>query len=40
VDATIGFHLCFGNYRGRRGASNRAFTAFAPHFKDLNVDVA
>ncbi|MCO6451764.1 MAG: hypothetical protein J5I90_13350 [Caldilineales bacterium] len=39
VDATIGFHLCFGNFRGRPATSNRSFAAFAPYFKDLAVDV-
>ncbi len=39
VEATIGFHLCFGNFRGRPATSHRSFAAFAPHFKDLNVDV-
>jgi 5-methyltetrahydropteroyltriglutamate--homocysteine methyltransferase len=39
VEATIGFHLCFGNFRGRPATSHRSFVAFAPCFKDLNVDV-
>jgi 5-methyltetrahydropteroyltriglutamate--homocysteine methyltransferase len=39
VEATIGFHLCFGNFRGRPATSHRSFAAFAPSFKDLNVDV-
>jgi 5-methyltetrahydropteroyltriglutamate--homocysteine methyltransferase len=39
VNATIGFHLCFGNFRGRPATSDRSFAAFAPHFKNLNVDV-
>jgi 5-methyltetrahydropteroyltriglutamate--homocysteine methyltransferase len=39
VEATIGFHLCFGNFRGRPATSHRSFAAFAPHFKDLAVDV-
>ena len=39
VEATIGFHLCFGNFRGRPATSHRSFAAFAPYFKDLNVDV-
>lgn len=39
VNATIGFHLCFGNFRGRPATSHRSFAAFAPHFKDLNADV-
>jgi 5-methyltetrahydropteroyltriglutamate--homocysteine methyltransferase len=39
VNATIGFHLCFGNFRGRPATSHRSFAAFAPYFKDLNVDV-
>jgi 5-methyltetrahydropteroyltriglutamate--homocysteine methyltransferase len=39
VEATIGFHLCFGNFRGRPATSHRSFAPFAPHFKDLAVDV-
>ena len=39
IDATIGFHLCFGNFRGRPATSHRSFAAFAPHFKDLHADV-
>jgi len=39
IDATIGFHLCFGNFRGRPATSNRSYAPFAPHFKDLNADV-
>jgi 5-methyltetrahydropteroyltriglutamate--homocysteine methyltransferase len=39
VEATIGFHLCFGNFRGRPATSNRSFAALAPHFKDLKADV-
>jgi 5-methyltetrahydropteroyltriglutamate--homocysteine methyltransferase len=39
VGATIGFHLCFGNFRGRPATSHRSFAAFAPHFKDLHADV-
>ena len=39
VEATIGFHLCFGNFRGRPATSHRSFAGFAPYFKDLNVDV-
>jgi 5-methyltetrahydropteroyltriglutamate--homocysteine methyltransferase len=39
VNATIGFHLCFGNFRGRPATSHRSFAEFAPFFKDLHVDV-
>jgi 5-methyltetrahydropteroyltriglutamate--homocysteine methyltransferase len=39
VDATIGFHLCFGNFRGRPATSHRSFAAFAPYFNDLRADV-
>jgi 5-methyltetrahydropteroyltriglutamate--homocysteine methyltransferase len=39
VQATIGFHLCFGNFRGRPATSHRSFAAFAPHFKDMQADV-
>jgi 5-methyltetrahydropteroyltriglutamate--homocysteine methyltransferase len=39
VDATVGFHLCFGNFRGRPATSHRSFAAIAPYFKDLHADV-
>jgi 5-methyltetrahydropteroyltriglutamate--homocysteine methyltransferase len=39
VNATIGFHLCFGNFRGRPATSNRTFAPIAPHLKDLHADV-
>ncbi len=39
VTATIGFHLCFGNFRGRPATSHRTFVPIAPHFKDLHADV-
>ncbi len=39
VDATIGFHLCFGNFRGRPATSHRSFAAIAPYFEDLRADV-
>jgi 5-methyltetrahydropteroyltriglutamate--homocysteine methyltransferase len=39
VHATIGFHLCFGNFRGRPATSHRSFAAIAPYFKDLHADV-
>jgi 5-methyltetrahydropteroyltriglutamate--homocysteine methyltransferase len=39
VNATVGFHLCFGNFRGRPATSHRSFSAFAPHFKALHADV-
>ena len=39
VNATIGFHLCFGNFRGRPATSHRSFASLAPHFKNLHADV-
>ena len=39
VQATVGFHLCFGNFRGRPATSYRSIAAFAPYFKDLKADV-
>jgi len=39
VEATVGFHLCFGNFRGRSATSHRSFAGFAPYFKDLHADV-
>ena len=38
VDATTSLHLCFGNFRGRPATSYRSYAAFAPHFKDLQLD--
>ena len=38
VNATVGFHLCFGNFRaGRR--PRIAASPRSPHFRDLHVDV-
>jgi 5-methyltetrahydropteroyltriglutamate--homocysteine methyltransferase len=39
VEATIGFHLCFGNFRGRPATSHRSFAVLAPHLKDFKADV-
>lgn len=39
VNATIGLHLCFGNFRGRPAISHRSYAAFAPYFQDLAADV-
>ncbi|MBA2556371.1 MAG: methionine synthase [Chloroflexi bacterium] len=39
VEATTSIHLCFGNFRGRPATSYRSYAAFAPHFRDLTVDV-
>lgn len=39
VQATIGVHFCFGNFRGRPAISHRSYRAFAPCFRDLSADV-
>ncbi len=39
VQATIGVHFCFGNFRGRPAVSHRSYREFAPHFRDLAADV-
>ena len=39
VEATIGFHLCFGNFRGRPATSHRSFANFASAFASMNADV-
>lgn len=39
VRATIGIHLCFGNFRGRPATSNRSYAEVAPFLTRLNADV-
>jgi len=39
VDAVIGIHLCFGNFRGRSATSDRRIGALAPYLGALNADV-
>jgi 5-methyltetrahydropteroyltriglutamate--homocysteine methyltransferase len=39
VDALIGIHLCFGNFRGRPATSDRRIGALAPHLQELHADV-
>jgi 5-methyltetrahydropteroyltriglutamate--homocysteine methyltransferase len=39
VDALVGIHLCFGNFRGRPATSDRRIGDFARHLDDLNADV-
>jgi 5-methyltetrahydropteroyltriglutamate--homocysteine methyltransferase len=39
VHATIGIHLCFGNFRGRPATSNRTYSHIAPFLCDMNADV-
>lgn len=39
VEATIGVHICFGNFRGRPAVSHRSYRDFAPYFRDLAADV-
>ncbi len=39
VEATRALHLCFGNFRGRAGTSDRSYARIAPHLARLAVDV-
>lgn len=39
VDATIGLHICFGNFMGRPAVAHRTYEHIAPYFKDMNVDI-
>jgi 5-methyltetrahydropteroyltriglutamate--homocysteine methyltransferase len=39
VDAVIGIHLCFGNFRGRSATSDRRIGTFGPHLQALHADV-
>ncbi len=39
VKATIGIHLCFGNFRGRPATSDRTYAKIAPFIQRMNVDV-
>ncbi|MFN8492883.1 MAG: hypothetical protein U0350_35090 [Caldilineaceae bacterium] len=39
VDATIGVHLCFGNFRGRPATSDRTYAGIAPYLQKMHTDV-
>jgi 5-methyltetrahydropteroyltriglutamate--homocysteine methyltransferase len=39
VNATIGLHICFGNFMGRPAVAHRTYEHIAPYFKDLHVDI-
>lgn len=39
VQATIGLHICFGNYLGRPAVAHRTYEHIAPYFKDLQADI-
>ena len=39
VDATIGLHICFGNFMGRPAVAHRTYEYIAPYFKDLHADI-
>jgi 5-methyltetrahydropteroyltriglutamate--homocysteine methyltransferase len=39
VEATIGIHLCFGNFRGRPATSDRTYAHIAPWITKMNADV-
>ncbi len=39
VEATIGIHLCFGNFRGRPATADRTYAKIAPYISKMNADV-
>jgi 5-methyltetrahydropteroyltriglutamate--homocysteine methyltransferase len=39
VNATIGLHICFGNFMGRPAVAHRTYEYIAPYFKELKVDI-
>lgn len=39
VEATIGLHLCFGNFRGRPATSDRDYAGIAPYLQQMKADV-
>lgn len=39
VDATIGLHICFGNFMGRPAVAHRTYAHIAPYFPKMNTDI-
>ena len=39
VNATIGLHICFGNFLGRPAVAHRTYEHIAPWFGKLNADI-
>lgn len=39
VNATIGLHICFGNFLGRPAVAHRTYEHIAPYFKQLHTDI-
>ena len=39
VQATIGLHICFGNFMGRPAVAHRTYEHIAPYFRDLHTDI-
>lgn len=39
VEATIGIHLCFGNFRGRPATADRTYARIAPFIPQMHADV-
>jgi 5-methyltetrahydropteroyltriglutamate--homocysteine methyltransferase len=37
--ATVGLHICFGNFLGRPAVAHRTYEHIAPYFKDLHADI-
>lgn len=39
VEATVGIHLCFGNFRGRPATAERTYAKIAPYIPQMKADV-
>jgi 5-methyltetrahydropteroyltriglutamate--homocysteine methyltransferase len=39
VNATIGLHICFGNFLGRPAVAHRTYEHIAPYFNKLHADI-
>ena len=39
VEATIGLHICFGNFMGRPAVANRTYEHIAPYFSKFQADI-
>jgi 5-methyltetrahydropteroyltriglutamate--homocysteine methyltransferase len=39
VNATIGLHICFGNFLGRPAVAHRTYEHIAPYFGQLHADI-
>lgn len=37
--ATIGLHICFGNFMGRPAVAHRTYEHIAPYFRQMDIDI-